>query len=85
MFTTSRGTILSLTRFARRSTSSRGSARPRTCFVPSSTPITIIPPAVLANATMLCNTRSGDDRSRLTQGFCLPAAVIGLRSSQLGI
>ncbi len=45
--------------------SESGSARPRTCFVPSSMPTTMVPPAVLANATMLCIIRSGDDRSRL--------------------
>ena len=52
-------------RLARRSSRSSGSLTPRTCRVRSSTPISTAPPDVLANATRLRSTPSGEDRSRL--------------------
>ncbi len=49
---------------------------PRTCAVRCSTPMRIVPPVVLANATTVRRTRSGEDRSRLSSRS-LPS---GLRS-----
>jgi hypothetical protein len=46
-------------RLARRSSSARGSTRPQTCLLPASTPITTRPPEVLANATTVLRTFSG--------------------------
>jgi len=60
-----RGRIESATRFASFSSASRESGTPRTFFEPSSTPITTVPPAVLANATRVRRIPSGDDRSHL--------------------
>ena len=69
-------------------TSFRGSARPRACFAPSSTPTTMTPPAVLAKAMMLCITRSGDHKSRLNSrvlpsGCCIRWARLIWRRTQI--
>lgn len=60
-----RGLTASLIRLAARSSTSSGFSTPRTCALRSSTPMRIVPPVVLANATTVRRTRAGEDKSRL--------------------
>ncbi len=53
------------TRLASLSSASSTSGTPRTFFDPLSTPMTIVPPAVFANATSVLRIPSGEDKSRL--------------------
>src|ERR1039457_4818492 len=59
------GEMLSAIRLARRSSSASTSAIPLTLLVRSSTPNTMMPPEVFANATMAFRTPSGEESSRL--------------------
>ena len=76
----SRGTMLSLTRLAKRSSIASGSLTPRTCLDLSSTPISSVPPAVLANAMIERSTPSGHDKSRLNSNV-LPSGCLSSASS----
>jgi hypothetical protein len=77
--------MLSLIKLARRSSRSRGSRTPRTCRVPSSTPINNVPPDVSAKATSVRRAPSGEDRSRLNSRV-LPSGRLSssCRSTMLG-
>jgi hypothetical protein len=57
-----------------RSSSANGAATLRTWRIPSSTPTSTMPPAVLANATTVRSNPSGDDRSRLNSRVVLGSA-----------
>src|ERR1022692_4183593 len=85
---TSLGEMLSAIRLARRSSSASTSATPLTFLVPSSTPSTMTPPEVFANATIAFRTPSGEERSRLNSSvlpscrlrrvvFAEPPAAVG--------